>query len=88
MAVTLSREQKEKREDDNQVRPDAHTIGDRKIAVFQVARNSVSGIKLSSKETAAVVWERGRQIFETTPLRMEGGVCETTGRKYERSVTN
>lgn len=48
----------------------------------------MSGIKLSNKETAAVVWERGRQLLETTLLWREGGVCKRTGRLHERSVTD
>lgn len=50
---------------------------------FQVASQTVSGMKLSNHETAAEVSERGRQLLETTLLQRERAVCKRTKRLYE-----
>lgn len=81
----LKKKKKERRE------PTQTQLG-HKLRVCKVVvsklQDSVSGINLSSKETAAILWERRRQLLEAALRYREGGVCETTGRRCECSVTN
>lgn len=84
----MSSSRKRSTEKTSKLNPTSTLIESQENCGFQVARQRMSGMKLSNKETAAVLWQRRRQRVEAALLWKQGGVCERTGRQSERFITD